>query len=124
MVQQATRYREQSRIFMAQAFGELAAGDLPQASEKGWGAAAEMIKAIGSARGWEHNHHTALLNIAGLLGRETDGLELELLFRNAVVLHQNFYENFMTETAVSQTLQGVSEFVERAGILLDGWTSG
>ena len=37
MVQETTTYKEQSRVLLAQAFEELAKGDLAQASEKGWG---------------------------------------------------------------------------------------
>ena len=39
-------YQQASQQFLAQANQELAAGDLPQASEKGWGAVAQMIKDI------------------------------------------------------------------------------
>ena len=45
VMQQIQKYREQSRQFLAQAQQELAAGDLPQASEKAWGAVAQMVKA-------------------------------------------------------------------------------
>ena len=40
-------YQQASQRFLDQAKQELAAGDLQQASEKGWGAAAQMLKAIG-----------------------------------------------------------------------------
>ena len=39
-------YQQASQRFLDQAKQELAAGNLQQASEKGWGAAAQMIKAI------------------------------------------------------------------------------
>ena len=39
-------YQQASQRFLAQAKEELAAGDLQQASEKGWEAAAHMLKAI------------------------------------------------------------------------------
>ena len=37
-------YQQASQRFLAQAKEELAAGDLLQASEKGWGAAAQMLE--------------------------------------------------------------------------------
>ncbi len=40
-----TDYRASSHTMMAQSRDELAKGDLQQASEKGWGAAAQMMKA-------------------------------------------------------------------------------
>ena len=46
-----TDYRASSHTMMAQSRDELAKGDLQQASEKGWGAAAQMMKAIAESRG-------------------------------------------------------------------------
>ena len=50
-------YQQASQRFLAQAKQELADGDLPQASEKGWGATAQILKAIAEQRGWEHSRH-------------------------------------------------------------------
>ena len=44
-------YQQASQRFLAQAKQELANGDLPQASEKGWGATAQILKAIAEQRG-------------------------------------------------------------------------
>ena len=44
----------QARDFLARAREYLAAGDLHQASEKGWGAAAHMVKAVALAQGWKY----------------------------------------------------------------------
>ena len=65
-------YQQASQRFLAQARQELAVGDLPQASEKGWGATAQILKAIAEQRGWEHNRHrhhpggTVLLRPSGM----------------------------------------------------------
>ena len=40
-------YRDQSRVYLEQANEELARDDLRQASEKGWGAASQIVKAGG-----------------------------------------------------------------------------
>ena len=53
-------YREAGRHLLAQAHAELEAGDLRQASEKGWGAAAQMVKAAAADRGWSHRSHRDL----------------------------------------------------------------
>ena len=50
-------YQQASQLFLAEAKQELAAGDLPQASEKGWGATAQTLKAVAEQRGWEHSQH-------------------------------------------------------------------
>ena len=47
-------YRDQSRAYLEQANEELARDDLLQASEKGWGAASQIVKAVAEERGWEH----------------------------------------------------------------------
>ena len=47
------KYRDSSRSLLSQAKTELAAGDVRQASEKAWGAAAQMVKAIAEQRGWQ-----------------------------------------------------------------------
>ena len=50
-------YRSKSREFLARSRAYLAEGDLHQASEKGWGAAAWMAKAVATAQGWEYRKH-------------------------------------------------------------------
>ena len=57
-MQRTTTYREQSRV--GQAYEEFAKGDFVQASEKGWGATAQIVKAIAQERGWSHNSHRDL----------------------------------------------------------------
>ena len=42
-------YRQQARVFLNESRQYLAEGDLHQASEKGWGAAAWMAKAVAEA---------------------------------------------------------------------------
>ena len=59
-------YRDQSRAYLEQANEELARDDLRQASEKGWGAASQIVKAVAEEREWEHNGHWELHNVASL----------------------------------------------------------
>ena len=66
----AQKYRESSHHLLAQARAELAAGDARQASEKGWGAAALMLKAVAEERGWEHGRHRHHLRTVGRLRSE------------------------------------------------------
>ena len=78
----------------------LADGDYPQASEKLWGAVAEMVKAVAEARGWRHYSHRELRNAIQQLAAETTDAELRLLFAAAEALHANFYENWMDAATV------------------------
>ena len=118
-MQKITTYREQSRRFLAQAYEELAKGDLPQASEKGWGAASQMLKAIAQQRGWRHQSHQALRGTVNALLKETGDSELGSLFGSAGDLHTNFYENWNRAELTAVLLQDVERFVDKAEALLD-----
>ena len=48
----------QAREFLNKARGYLAAGDLRQASEQGWGPGGAHGKAVAPARGWPHERHS------------------------------------------------------------------
>ena len=61
-------YSHASRELLDQASRELAAGDVRQATEKGWGAAAQMVKAVASRRGWQHNSHSSALRCCAQVG--------------------------------------------------------
>jgi hypothetical protein len=117
-MQQAQTYRERSREYLSKAFQELADGDLTQASEKGWGAAAQIIKAVADKRGMRHNQHVLLEDIVEALVRETGETELEDLFDTAGSLHRNFYEGRMTHSAIQRRLQRVQRFIHRVEQML------
>ena len=91
---QTLTYQDAARHLLAQSFQELAAGDSRQASEKGWGATAQMIKAIASSRGWKHDSHAALYRVIDRLVNETGDDNIGAGFGMANALHQNFYENW------------------------------
>ena len=57
-------HRERSRHFLSLVDDELTRGELEEASNKMWGAAAHAIKAVAERRGWQHHAH-ALLEEAG-----------------------------------------------------------
>ena len=66
------KYQQASDHFLTQPGRELAASDLAQASEKGWGAATQILKATAKQRGWEHNRHRRCLSITSRLRAESD----------------------------------------------------
>ena len=70
------RYRSAATTLYDQAQVELAAGDLRQASEKFWGAAAQAMKSIADRHGWEHKSHADAYGVVNNLtqshGRPTD----------------------------------------------------
>ena len=105
-------YQEASRRLLAQGFEELASGDTRQASEKGWGAIAQMLKSIAERRGWDHRGHRQIRVVASRLSEETGDADIRRLYRVASDLHTNFYEDLDTAADVAAGLDDV-------GLLLD-----
>ncbi len=99
--------------FLERAQAYLAEGDLLQASEKGWGAAAQMVKAIAEARGWRHQDHRSLYQAMSRLAQETGDEGIITAFGLAGALHTNFYEGWLPREAVELYLSRVAELVDK-----------
>ena len=117
---QVQRYYEASRELLAQGFEELSKGDLRQASEEGWGATAQIVKAVSEQRGWEHVSHGGLRRTASLLSRETNDPDLWRLFRVASDLQTNWYENWDDADSVAYGLRDVEQFIAKLEPVLQG----
>ena len=109
----AQTYQTASRHLLAQAHEELAAGDTRQASEKGWGAAAQIVKSVAEQRGWEHRNHAALFNVISRLVAETGDDDIRDLFYVAVSLEANFYENWDNAANVAGDLLDLELFLDK-----------
>ena len=105
--------------FLAKSHTYLAEGDLLQASEKGWGAAARMVKAVAETRGWRHRTHGDLHRTVHRLADLSADAELQRLFLPASALHQNFYEGDMPEVGVADGIDDVEEIVGRLQAVID-----
>ncbi len=107
-------YRQQARAFLAKSRQYLAEDDLHQASEKGWGAAAWMAKAVAEAQGWEyttHRHFNVVMNHA----RQATGDERLPGMRGiANDLHGNFYERkmFLSGSAIAADLEHIATLLD------------
>ncbi len=112
------KYRDSSRHLLAQARAELAAADVRQASEKGWGAAALMLKAVAEERGWEHGRHRHHLRTVGRLRAELGDGAITADFGVANLLHENFYEDEFTSDHVAESLDRVEAFMDKLEPLL------
>ena len=121
---QTLTYQDAARQLLAQGFEELAAGDSRQASEKGWGATAQMIKAVATHRGWKHNSHAALYKVIARLVKETGDDAIRNRFGIANGLHQNFYENWAEADYVAGGLADVRELLNKLEHLLEQNTAG
>ena len=63
-------YVDQAQVFLEQAYSEMRAGDLRQASEKGWGAASLMVKAVAEKQGEGHSRHRSPLQGCRQFGKQ------------------------------------------------------
>jgi hypothetical protein len=87
----------------------LAQGDHVQASEKAWGAAAQIIKADAAKKGQKLKSHAELHRYVSKLSAEIGNKEIGRLWRSAGMLHQNFYENWLPEEMVAESIEDVKE---------------
>ena len=107
-----------SRRLIQQAREELERGDRLQATEKVWGALAQMLKAHGQQRGWLNlGSHRTVGRIAQQLGAEY----AEFAVLNAYIAadngHRNFYDNEMSPPEIEgiiTVVAGVLPDLERA----------
>ena len=101
-------------MFLSKSREYLSEGDLHQASEKGWGAAAWMAKAVATAQGWEYSRHdqfSVVLNSARLL---TGDDRLRGLRSIANELHSNYYkrEFLLSANAIGLDLDSIAELLD------------
>ena len=110
----ADDYRQQAYTFLGRAQKYLAADDLHQASEKGWGAAAWMAKAVSVTHGWHYESHAefgvVLRNASDLTGND----RLNELADIAYGLHRSYYtrKRFLSSRTISQSLDRMAELLD------------
>ena len=115
-------YRQQSRYFLGKSREYLAEGDLHQASEKGWGAAAWMAKAVAETRGWEYRRHEQFNVVLDRVQDLTGNDRLIELRGIANDLHRNFYtrSRFLSPVSIGTGLDRVAELLDLLEPLTDG----
>ena len=103
-----------SRRFLTHADEFLEAGDLPQASEKAWGAVAQYLKAAANKRGWRNGTHSDFFTIKNRLAQETDDpRRISELFAILREQHVNFYEISYPRVEVELGVASAKEFIDR-----------
>ena len=106
-------YRQQSREFLTKSREYLAEADLHQASEKGWGAASHMVKAVAQVHGWDYEHHGQFKVILANARRLTGNDRIRVLGDVANGLHGNYYERkrFLDADGIRRGLDDVEELL-------------
>jgi hypothetical protein len=107
----AEAYMNLSEKYLRDADDLLAKGDYIQASEKLWGSAALMVKAVAASRGSTISSHGELFSFVRRLGEEEDEPELRRLFSVANTLHQNFYENWLHEDVIKEYSEDIKQLI-------------
>ena len=112
-------YRRQGATFMAQAWEELERGDLRQASEKGWGAVSQLVRALASFREMELHRHRQVSQFVASVASEVSDATIQSLFSSAESLHANFYDGYMDYFNVHYGLEQAEELIDKLGVLLE-----
>ena len=110
-VQESNKYAELSRWCIGEADNYLRMGNNIQASEKGWCAAAQALKALAEERGWNHDGHSLIADIAKQVSDEEGRTDIIAWFGTAQSLHVNFYEDSLTSDFVEAYLEVVKSLL-------------
>ncbi|MGC8948888.1 MAG: PaREP1 family protein [Thermoprotei archaeon] len=104
-------YMKLSEKYLRDADNLLAKGDYIQASEKLWGSAALMVKAVAANKGTTISSHGELFSFVRKLGEEEKEPELRRLFSVASTLRQNFYEGWLHEDVIKEYSEDIKQFI-------------
>ena len=107
-------YRQQSREFLVKSRQYLADDELHQASEKGWGAAAWMAKAVAEAQGWKYTRHDEFADVLNRARQLSGDTRLRNYRRVANELHGYFYtrKRFLDADDIGEGLDRVAELLD------------
>ena len=107
-------FEAQARDFLDRAREYLAAGHLHQASEKGWGAAAHMAKAVSVAQGWPYDTHSDFSLVLNRATAVTGDDRLRALRAIANERHSNYYrrKRHLDAAEIGRDLESMAELLE------------
>lgn len=117
-----TDHENQAWEFLGKARDYLSGGDLHQASEKGWGAAAHMAKAVAVAQGWEYETHADFSVVLNQAWQATGNDRLRALRGIANDLHGNYYrrKRHLNAEVIERDIESVAELMEALAPLAGG----
>ena len=82
-----------AREFLGRSRQYLNEGDLHQASEKGWGAAAHLAKAVAASQLWDYEHHDQFDNVMENARHRFRQPSVRNYSQAAHSLHRNYYKH-------------------------------
>ena len=106
-------YRAQALEFLDRSQMYLEDGLLHQASEKGWGAAAHMAKAVALAHDWEYETHAEFSEVLNNAWRLTGNARIRELRGVPNELHGNYYrrKRHLNADLIAEDLRSVAELL-------------
>ncbi len=113
MEQRVTRYQKLNGKYLKDADRLFKKGDCSQASEKYWGAAAEITKAYGLKAGRNLRTHNDLWDFVINLHKKFPELGLLHDFADANHLHSNFYEDDLRPEVIEELSKSVKAYVRK-----------
>ena len=106
-------HRQRAEYFLRKSRGFLAHGDSHQASEKGWGAAAHMVKAVAATHGWRYESHDEFDAVLEQASTVAGNDRIHDLGNAAHYLHRNYYRRkaLLNPDRIRRNLDNVSELI-------------
>lgn len=109
---------DMAKKYLADADQLISKGDYLQASEKLWGASAEIVKVLAAKKGVSLKTHGEIWDFVIGIDTELKDPEITTLFLVANQLHQNFYEGDLPPQAVARGGEAVKRFISKLEALL------
>ncbi len=109
--EEAVRNAGISAELLEKAWAELAAGDLLQASEKAWGAAAWAIKTVAERRRWFSEADWKLHRAVTVFAEELGKPELAAYYALARYAHFNYYRHEYHAREIEQAIAAAASVV-------------
>ncbi len=112
-LEEAAGHASHAHEFLDRSREYLAVGSLHQASEKGWGAAAHMAKAVAVAQSWEYANHSHFSNVLNEARRLTGNPRIRDLRSVANELHINYYKRkkLLDADAIGEDIEAIEELL-------------
>ena len=103
-----------ARKFLQWSKEYLGEGDLHQASEKGWGAASHIIKAVAAREGWEYSIHDDFGVVVRNARQRYRQPSLSRMSYAAQELHRNYYKRdlLLDSDEIEEQLEEVERMVD------------